>query len=234
MVLVPLTRFPTSCASLPMSSEKAVVQVYLLGPRMSWVHPWVFPVVGSSTTWKETDPSPMVSTVWLACARERRGYLWGGSLVGGSTLGGGSGGGIVGLLGGTAGGTLGGAWGLVLWCRLGSCTVLHVRLVGWGGLGGAPVAEKMPASCRMASMVWAPNWAKGAAGAEFARASARRQAASEDMENIFSYPILCPLCNLHQRKKTKTKLTELGIYFNVVRQVHIVVKKTRFLQNVDI
>ena len=86
--------------------EKAVVQVYLSGLHMIWVYPWVFPVVGSSTPLKETAPSLTVSTVWLACECERRGYLWGGSLVGGSTLGGGSGGGIVGLLGGSVGGTL--------------------------------------------------------------------------------------------------------------------------------
>ena len=36
-----------------------------------------------------------VSTVWLTCARERRGYLWGGLCVGGSTLGIGTGGGLV-------------------------------------------------------------------------------------------------------------------------------------------
>ena len=89
----------------------------------------------------------MVSTVWLACARERRGYLWGGLRVGGYTLGGGSGGGLVGRLAGTAGGTLGGAWGSVLCCRLGSCTVLWVCLVGGVGLsGGSPVVEKMLAS----------------------------------------------------------------------------------------
>ena len=91
MVLVPLTRFPTPCASLTMSLEKAVVQVYLLGPRTIWVYPWVFPVAGSSTPWKATAFYLMVSTIWLSCVRERRGYLWGGSCVGGSTLGGGSG-----------------------------------------------------------------------------------------------------------------------------------------------
>ena len=83
----------------------------LSGLRMSWIYPWLFPVAGSSTPWKETAPSTMVSTVWLACARDRRGYLWSGSRVGGSILGGGSGGGLGGLLGGTVGGTLGGAWG---------------------------------------------------------------------------------------------------------------------------
>ena len=51
-------------------------------------------------------------------------------------------------------------------------------LVGWGGIGGAPVAAKMLASCRMASMVWVPKRANDAASAGFARASARRQAAS--------------------------------------------------------
>ena len=148
-----------------MSLDKAVVQVSLLGPHMSWVYPWVFLVVGSSTPWKETATSPMVSTVWLACAREHRGYLWGGSRVGGSTLGGGSGGSLGGLLGGAAGGTLGGAWGSVLCCRLGICTVLCVCLVGWVGLVSAPVAANMSAICQMESMVWAPKRAKGATGA---------------------------------------------------------------------
>ena len=129
MVLVPLTRFPTPCASLPRSLENAVVQVYLLGTRISCVYPWFFPVEGLSTPWKATEPSPTVSTVWLACAHERRGYLCGGLRVGGSTLGGGSGGGLGGLLGGTAGGTLVGAWGSVMCCRLGSCTVVRVCLV---------------------------------------------------------------------------------------------------------
>ena len=178
MVLLPLTRFPTPCASLPMSLENAVVQVSLSGPRMSWVHPWVFPVVGSITPWKATSPSPMVSTVWLAFACERRGYLWGGSRVGGSTLGGGYWGGLGGLLGGTAGGTLGGAWGLVLWCRLGICNVVCVWIVGWVGFGGAPVSKNMSGSYRMVSMVWGPKQAKGAVGAGFARYSARRLDAS--------------------------------------------------------
>ena len=98
--------------------------------------------------------------------------------MGGSTLGGGSGGGLGRLLGGTAGGTLGGAWGLVLCYRLGICTVVRVCLVVWGGIGGTPVAAKMSDSCRMASMVWELKQAKGTAGAGFARASARRLAAS--------------------------------------------------------
>ena len=107
----------------------------------------------------------------------------------GSTLGGGSGGGLGGLLGGTAGGTLGGAWGLVLCCRLGSCTSVCVCLVGWVGLGGARVAAKILASFRMTSMVWAPKWEKGAAGAGFSRVSARRLATSvaasaEDMDDM--------------------------------------------------
>ena len=130
MVLVPLTRFPTPCASLPMSLEKAVVQVSLSGPHMSWVYPWVFPVTRSSNPWKATTPYPMVSTVWLAYERESRGCLWGGLRVGGSTFGGGSGGGLGGILGGTAGGILGGAWESVLCFRLGSCTVVRVCLVG--------------------------------------------------------------------------------------------------------
>ena len=44
--------------------------------------------------------------------------------------------------------------------------------------GGVPVVSMMSASYRMASMVLAPKWAKGAAGAWFVRASARRLAAS--------------------------------------------------------
>ena len=119
--------------------------------------------------------------------------MGGGSHVGGSTLGGGSGGGLVGLLGGTVGGTLGGAGGLVMCCRLGSCTVVRVCLVCWVGFGGVPVAANMLASFRMASMVWAPKRAKGAAGAGFARASDRRLTASvaalaEDMAGM------APLC----------------------------------------
>ena len=106
-----------------MSLEKAVVQVLLLGPRISCVYPWVFPVVGSSTHWKAMVPSPTVSTVWLACARERRGYLWGGLCAGGSTLGGGTGGGLGKRHEGTVGGTLGGAWGLDPLCSRGICIV---------------------------------------------------------------------------------------------------------------
>ena len=64
---------------------------------------------GSITPWKETVPSPMDSTILLARVRERRGCLWGGSIVGGSTLGGGAGGGLGGKCSGTAGGNLGGA-----------------------------------------------------------------------------------------------------------------------------
>ena len=99
--------------------------------------------------------------------------------------------GLVGRLGGTAGGTLGGAWGSVLCCRLCSCTVARVCLVGGVGLhGGAPVvAAKMSASFRMESIVGAPNREKGAASAGFARASARCLDASvpalvEDMDDM--------------------------------------------------
>ena len=42
---------------------------------------------------------------------------------------------------------------------------------------------------------------------------------------MFSYPILCPLCHLHQRKQIKMELTQLTIYFNVEVQVHIVQKQ---------
>ena len=132
----------------------------------------------------------MVSTVWLACLRERRGYLWDGSCVGGSTLGGGSGGDIGGRHGGTVGGTLRGAWEYVLCCSLGSCTVARVHLGSGVGFGGcAPVTANMSASCRMASMVRAPKRAKGEAGAGFTRALARRldasvAASTEDIAGI--------------------------------------------------
>ena len=92
------------------------------------------------------------------------------------------------------GGTLGGAWEYVLCCRLSSCTVALVRLGGGVGFSGcAPVAAKMSASCRMASMVWAPKRAKCAAGAGFARVSARRLAESVSAlaEDIAG---MAPLC----------------------------------------
>ena len=44
-------------------------------------------------------------------------------------------------------------------------------------------------------------------------------------EKLLSYPILCPLCHLHQRNKIKTKFTILIIYFNVACQVNIVGKR---------
>ena len=44
-------------------------------------------------------------------------------------------------------------------------------------------------------------------------------------ENLLLYPILCPLCQLHQRKQIKMKFLSIRIYFNVVWQVHIVAKK---------
>ena len=52
-------------------------------------------------------------------------------------------------------------------------------------------------------------------------------------EKLLSYPILCPLCNLYQRKQIKMELTQFGIYFNVADQVHIV-NEEQLLQNVDI
>ena len=111
----------------------------------------------------------------VACARNCWGYLWGGLRAGSSTLGGSDGGGLARQNGGTVGGTIGGAWGLVLRCSRGICIVAWVRRGGgvWVGVG-APVAAKMLASCRVASMVWAPKRAKVAAGAGFARASDRR------------------------------------------------------------
>ena len=47
----------------------------------------------------------------------------------------------------------------------------------------------------------------------------------QKIENILSYPILCPLCHLHQRKHIKMTFMRLMIYFNAVCQVHIVAKK---------
>ena len=46
-------------------------------------------------------------------------------------------------------------------------------------------------------------------------------------ENIYflSYPILCPLCHIHQRKQVKKKFKQCRIYFNVAVQVHIVREK---------
>ena len=40
-------------------------------------------------------------------------------------------------------------------------------------------------------------------------------------EKLLSYPILCPLCHIHQRKQIKMKFTLLRIYFNVACQVLI-------------
>ena len=44
-------------------------------------------------------------------------------------------------------------------------------------------------------------------------------------DRIFSYPILCSLCHLNQRKKIRTKFMQLRIYFNVVCKMHTVGKK---------
>ena len=43
-------------------------------------------------------------------------------------------------------------------------------------------------------------------------------------EKLFSCPILCPLCHLHQRNQIKTKFMQIMIYFNAACQVHIVKK----------
>ena len=66
-------------------------------------------------------------------------------------------------------------------------------LVGWVGFGGAPVAAKISASCRMSYMVWAPKQAKGEAGAGFGRVSARHLATSVATlaENMAG---MAPLC----------------------------------------
>ena len=47
---------------------------------------------------------------------------------------------------------------------------------------------------------------------------------TEDRKNL-TYPILCPLCHIHQGKQIKTNFTQLRIYFNVACQVHIVGNK---------
>ena len=52
-------------------------------------------------------------------------------------------------------------------------------------------------------------------------------------EKLLSYPILCPLCHLHQIKNIKMELMQFRVYLNLADQVHIVNKK-RALQNVDI
>ena len=76
------------------------------------------------------------------------------------------------------GGTLVGDWVSFSRCSRGGCIVAQVILGCGVGFGvGAPVPAKMSGSCRMESMVWAPKGAKGAAGAGFARVSARRLAA---------------------------------------------------------
>ena len=76
--------------------------------------------------------------------------------------------------------------GSVLCCILGSYTVARVCLVGGVGFGGcALVAENISASYHMASIVWASKRAKGATGAGFARASARRLAElAEEMSSM--------------------------------------------------
>ena len=43
-------------------------------------------------------------------------------------------------------------------------------------------------------------------------------------EKRFSYPILCPLCHLHQRKQIKMKFRQFRFYFTVVCQENIVKK----------
>ena len=59
-----------------------------------------------------------------------------------------------------------------------------------------------------------------------------KQKQTED--NLFlSYPILCPLWHLHQRKQIIMKLMQFGFYFNVSDQVHTA-NKENLIQNVDI
>ena len=44
-------------------------------------------------------------------------------------------------------------------------------------------------------------------------------------EKLLSYPILCPLCHLHQIKNIKMKLMQFRVYLNLADQVHIVKKR---------
>ena len=75
VLFFPLMRFHTPSANLSISLENDVVQVPLSGMRISYMYPCVFPVARSIIPWKEMAPSPAVSTVCLACAHDRRGYL---------------------------------------------------------------------------------------------------------------------------------------------------------------
>ena len=140
--------------------------------------------------------SPLASTVWLDHECEHRGYLRGGLIFGGSTLGCGSGGGLGGkycgsTLGGgvggglgrkrgvTSGGTLVGVWGASLDRSVVNRVAVWVRL--WVGVGfsvGVPVAAIMSDNCRIAYMVWAPKQLKGVASTGLVRALTRHLSAS--------------------------------------------------------
>ena len=115
-------------------------------------------MVGSITPWKSTAPSPMVYTVWLACTREHRGYLWDELIAGGSTLGGFAEGGTVDRSFGTAGSTLGGEWVSMLCRGVGDGVFARVLLGGGVGVGvGVLATEKLLVNLWIASMVWVPK-----------------------------------------------------------------------------
>ena len=111
-------------------------------------------MVGSITPWKATEYSPKSSTARLACECERRGYLWGGLVYGGSNIGGGAGNGTSGGSCGAAGVTLGGVWGSALSRSMGSGAVVWVRLViGLVVSVDVPATVKMTVGCQIVSLV---------------------------------------------------------------------------------
>ena len=85
-------------------------------------------------------------------------YLWGGLILGVSTLGGGAGGGRDDTHGGTAYKPLGDVWGSALPYRVGNGVVTQVRVWGEVGVGmGAMDVAKFPSYCMMASISWTQN-----------------------------------------------------------------------------
>ena len=151
-------RFSAPCTSLLMSLENALVQDLFAGPRISFLYPYIFPVVRSRTPWKSTAPSHTDSTTRLDRARDHRMYLWGGLISDGSILsvfsGCGPGGGIC----GTAGGNLGGARGSALICGMGDSVAVQVRLGCGVGVGVCvPDTSNVYSNSLIASMVWVPK-----------------------------------------------------------------------------
>ena len=128
-----------------------------------------------------------------------------GGTCGGSTLFDGSGGGLGIKRGGTVGGTPGGAWGSAFPGSVGNGVSTQVllgrRVWGWCGCAGC---YKISDNYQIASMVWAPKRAKGAAGVGLARAPTRRldmsvAASAEDISGmalLWGGTILFLLCAL--------------------------------------